>query len=279
MSKKKLLIHEVFEKVKKDFPAENTKNGWCKELVDYFEKKLGFIINERTFVRYYDACIRDNKEPNIKDIKILNKLSEYVGYKDFAHFSNTFIKKEEKEKSTTVRIDVDDNELFGKGIKIFITQHFNLPKLIQENGLGIAGIFIIGSVLLGTYKMPKGEDKTENDTELGIIGDAKVNRNCMYWDGTEYKVTSCEDRNPHREVIPIDTIKLQYFKKITRPDTLTEKNALGKTWYSKSDNVVEFFTMDGVNPENDKSLMIATKHMLRKHAGDSTKHFIDFRNQ
>ncbi|MDN5395221.1 MAG: hypothetical protein L0G05_01745, partial [Chryseobacterium sp.] len=75
MSKKKLLIHKVFEKARKDFPAESTKNGWCKELVDHFEKKLKFIINERTFVRYYDACLRDNIEPNIKDIKILNKLS------------------------------------------------------------------------------------------------------------------------------------------------------------------------------------------------------------
>ncbi len=100
----------------------------------------------------------------------------------------------------------------------------------------------------------------------------------MYWDGTEYKITSCEDRNPHREIIPIDTIKLNYFKKITRPDTLTVKNALGKVWYSKSDNVVEFFTMDGVNPDNDKGLLIATKHMLRKHAGDSTKQFIDFQH-
>lgn len=277
MSKKKLLIHEVFEKARKDFPAESTKNGWCKELVDLFEKKLKFIINEKTFIRYYDACIRDNNDPKIKDIKILNKLSEYVGYIDFAHFSNRFTKKEEKEKSTSVRIDVDDNdELFGKGIKIFITQHFNLPKFIQENGLGIIGIFLIGSVLLGNYKVPNGQDKKENGIGFSFISRPEVNRNCMYWDGTEYKITSCEDRNPHRQVIPIDTIKLNYFKKITRPDTLTIDNALRKSWYSKSDNVVEFFTMDGINPDNGKALEKATKHMLTKYAGDSVKQYVNF---
>ncbi|RTZ50229.1 hypothetical protein EJ377_10045 [Chryseobacterium arthrosphaerae] len=144
--------------------------------------------------------------------------------------------------------------------------------------MGIAGIFIIGSVLLGTYKMPKGEDKTESDTELGIRGGVKVNH-CMYWDGTEYKITFCEDKNPHRKVIPIDTIKLKYFKKITRPDTLTVKNALGKAWYSKSDNVVEFFTMDGVNPDNGKDLDIASKHMLTKYAGDSAKKYMNIPHQ
>lgn len=276
MSKKKLLIHEVFEKARKDFPAESTKNGWCKELVDHFEKKWKFIINEKTFVRYYDACIRDNNEPNIKDLKILNKLSEYVGYRDFTHFSNAFIKKEEKEKSTTVRIDVDDNdELFGKGIRIFITQHFNLPEFMKQNGLGVVGILLIGSVLLGNYNLPKRKDKVENVIGLSLFNDPVVERNCMYWDGTEYKITSCEDKNPHRQVIPIDTVKLKYFKKITRPDTLTVKNAFGKVWYSKSDNVVEFFTMDGINPDNGKELDITSKHMLTKYAGDSAKKYMN----
>ncbi|PWN65818.1 hypothetical protein [Chryseobacterium viscerum] len=263
MSKKKLLIHEVFEKARKDFPAESTKNGWCKELVDHFEKKLKFIINEKTFVRYYDACIRDNSEPNIKDIKILNKLSEYVGYIDFTHFSNTFIKKEEKEKSTTVRIDVDDNdELFGRGIKINITQYFNLPEFMKKNGLGIAGILLIGSILLGNYNLPRGKDKKEGGIRLGLFNELEVDRNCMYWNGTEYKITSCEDRNPHRQVIPIDTIKLNYFKKVTRPDTLTLGNSLGKVWCSKYNNEVNFFTMDGVNPDNKKELKLATDHMI-----------------
>ncbi|SIQ34972.1 MULTISPECIES: hypothetical protein [Chryseobacterium] len=268
MSKKKLLIHEVFEKARKDFPAENTKNGWCKELVDHFEKKLNFIINEKTFVRYYDACIRDSSEPNIKDIKILNKLSEYVGYVDFAHFSNTFIKKEEKEKSTTVKIDVDDNEeLFGKGIRIIITQYFNLPEFIKKNGLGITGIILIGSVLLGNYKLPKGNDKIQSG--LGFFGAMTVDKDCMFWDKSEYKLANCEDKNPLLNLIPKDTVQIKYFKRITRKDTLTVGNAMGKTWYSKFNGNVEFFTMDGVDPDTGRELRSSTPYIIGKYAGPS----------
>lgn len=125
----------------------------------------------------------------------------------------------------------------------------------QKNGMGIGALVLtlVAGLAYGggvdVFKSPK----------------------CMYWDGNEYKVTSCNDMNPKHKLIPIDTVRLKYFKKITRPDTLTVENGLGNSWYTKYDNEVEFFTMDGINPDNGKSLRDATEHMITKYAGENAQ--------
>ena len=58
----------------------------------------------------------------------------------------------------------------------------------------------------------------------------------------------------------------EMLKKITRPDTLTVENALGKVWYAKSNRRVEFFTHHGIHPENGKTLREATAYMIEKYA-------------
>jgi len=267
MSKKKLLIHEVFKKAQKDFPAENTKSGWASELSDYFDKELNFIINERTFVRYYNACIRDNGEPDIKDGLILNKLCQYLEYKDFLDFATTFIKEDERANKTTVKIKVDEHEeSFSEKLgNIFITitneQNFKMPEFVRQNGLGIAGVLLIGSLFIGNYYY-----SSKSKTPLGFFGPINE-KSCMYWDKNEYKLVDCEDKDPTRSLMPKDTIQLRYFKRITRKDTLTIDNALGRTWYSKYNGNVEFFTMDGVDPDNGRELRSSTPYIIDKYAG------------
>lgn len=96
-------------------------------------------------------------------------------------------------------------------------------------------------------------------------------KNHMYWNGNQYILTTIHDQDPSHEVIPAKSVLVNYFKKITRTDTLTIQNAVGKTWYSKHRNKVEFFTMDGVNPENGKELHPATEHMIEKYAGENAE--------
>lgn len=269
MSKKKLLIQEVFKQARSNFPAESTKTGWASELSDYFEKNLKFIINEKTFSRYYDACIRDNKDVNIKDMEILNKLSEYVGYKDFIDFSNTFVKKDEEANKTTVKITVDEDEQsisekFSKlNINITNQQHFKMPEFVKQNGLGIAGAFLVISVFIGNYYSSRGK----NNSPISFLGAYSDERTCMFWNDSEYKLTDCDDKNPLRSLIPKDTIRFKYFKRITRKDTLTVENAIGTTWYSKFNGNVEFFTMDGVDPDTGKELKASTVYIIDKYAG------------
>lgn len=88
----------------------------------------------------------------------------------------------------------------------------------------------------------------------------------MYWNGVEYRLTFKTDLNPKHTVIPLDTVKFKYFRKITRPDTLDIVNGLNNVWYSKYQNKVEFFTMDGVNPDNHKALKPVTERIIQIHA-------------
>ena len=276
MSKKKLLIHEIFKKAQEDFPNKDTKSGWASELSDYFEKTWNFIIHERTFVRYYNACIRDEREPDIKDSLILDKLSEYVGYKDFLDFSRTFVKKEADTNKTTIKITVDEDEEslsenFSKlNINITNEQHFKMPDFIKQNGLGILEIsfllcLVTGNVLFsGSKKMDNGYSPS-----LGFMSSMRpiTEKKYMYWDGEQYIGTDSMYVSPGITVVAMNSHKLKHFRRIMRKDTLTDVNALGKVWYSKYNNEVEFFTDDGEDPDNGKELRKATSLIIYKYAG------------
>lgn len=137
MSKKKLLIHEVFERIKEKSPKD-TKSGWAVDLADDLEKKLRFTLSAKTLSRYYDSYVAEIKEETGIENLILNKLSQYLDYKDFDDFSKTLIKKDDEAKSTTVKISVDEGEesIPRKISDIFITvtntlennQTFNVPE-------------------------------------------------------------------------------------------------------------------------------------------------------
>lgn len=268
MSKKKLLIHEVFRKAGED-SGRDTKNGLATYLWLYFKEDIGFEITERTFTRYYDTYIIGKGEEKDIHIDRLDKMSQYVGNKNFLDFSRTFVKKDEDANKTTVKIKVDDDEesLSEKISNIIINitneQHFKMPEFVKQNGLGIAGAFLIISVLIGNHY----SSSKKSDTPLSFFAASGDERSCMFWDENEYRLADCEDKNPHRSLIPKDTIQLRYFKRITRKDTLTIDNALGKTWYSKFNGNVEFFTMDGVDPDTGRELRACTAYIIDKYAG------------
>ncbi|WP_026902438.1 hypothetical protein [Pedobacter glucosidilyticus] len=90
-------------------------------------------------------------------------------------------------------------------------------------------------------------------------------KDCMYWDGVNYKSISCDQKLPNIQVIALDTFKLKHFKKITKPDTLTE-NCIRKMWYSKIDKEVEFFTTGGMHPEYpEKALKPISEYIFSKY--------------
>ncbi|WP_250252653.1 hypothetical protein [Chryseobacterium sp. Marseille-Q3244] len=268
MSKKKLLIHELFRKAREE-SGKDTKNGLASYLWVYFKEDIGFEINDKTFGRYYDTYIKEKDEEKDIHIDRLDKISQYVGYKDFLDFSRTFTKKEEETNKTTVKIKVDEDEeslsekLSNIIINITNEQHFKMPEFVKQNGLGIAGAFLIISVLIGNNY----NSKSKSNSPLSFFGTSADERSCMFWDDSEYKLGDCEDKNPQRSLIPKDTVQLKYFKRITRKDTLTVDNALGSTWYSKFNGNVEFFTMDGVDPDTGRELRASTAYIIGKYAG------------
>jgi hypothetical protein len=70
---------------------------------------------------------------------------------------------------------------------------------------------------------------------------------CMYWAGDRYEKIACNQKVGDTLVIPLDPDRLTHFRKITRPDTITE-NALGSIWYSNIHGVYECFTAPGNHP-------------------------------
>lgn len=69
----------------------------------------------------------------------------------------------------------------------------------------------------------------------------------MYWAKDHFQPIPCNQPVPNTLVVALDTVRVKNFKKITRPDTITNR-AKGNVWYSKIDNEIEFFTTGGEHP-------------------------------
>ncbi len=267
MSKKKLLIREVFEQAERE-SGKTSKNGLSLYLKVHLET-FNIYLDEKTFVRYYDAFVLEKGKEMEPDVDTLNKLSKYIGYTDFADFSRTFIKKDEDANKTTVKISVDKDEesitdrLSNIIINITNEQNFKMPEFIKKNGLGLMEMVLLVCLVTGNvvFSHPKKEKS------YGFAGSLPILK-CMYWDGSEYKLVDCNNKNPlYDDKIPVDEVKLKFFKRVLRKDTLTIENALGKTWYSKYNGDVQFFTKDGEDPDNGRELKKATAFMINKYAG------------
>jgi hypothetical protein len=71
---------------------------------------------------------------------------------------------------------------------------------------------------------------------------------CMFWAGDHYQQVPCNQKmGIDTLVIALDEEKLNSFKKITRADTIT-RNDIGRVWYIKHNNKVEFYTANGNYP-------------------------------
>ncbi len=274
MSKKKLLINEVFEQARRE-SEKTTKSGLACYLHLCFIDNLKFYdISEKTFIRYYEDFVEGNSSRNIEPER-LNKMSQYIGYKDFTDFSRTFIRNDEKKNLTTVKISVDqDEEIISErlskiNINIINEQHFKMPEFVRQNSFGLVGMFMLGSFLIGNYYCSSGN--INRNEPLSFFKVAAYEKSCMYWNENEYKPADCKDGNPLLTLVPKDTVQIKYFKRITRKDTLTVENALGRTWYSKVNGNVEFFTMDGIDPENKRELKRSTAYIIRKYSGKKSE--------
>lgn len=116
-------------------------------------------------------------------------------------------------------------------------------------------------------KKPIIENKKDNNAEDKISTvyiPAKKEMQCMYWKDDHYQEAFCDDENVPASLIAIDENLVENFKKITFPDTITEKS-VGKIWYLKSDGKIEFFTHEGNHPTNHRKLKKMTKYILDKH--------------
>ncbi|KQS92993.1 hypothetical protein [Chryseobacterium sp. Leaf394] len=246
------------------------------EILDRFSEYLGFnnfenfanngetvsdVFSEETFVKSFVNAKNDSdSKENIIHITIQNiiKVPEFLtkhkgmslGVLGIILAGAGFTKFNQPEKIDTPETLISQN--------IETPQESKFSDNTQPKN-GEAGIH---------YHTISQENKSDQALPKMMALESK---NHMYWNGYRYVLTFIDDKNPSHNVVPADDVLVNYFQKIKRPDTLNPNNGIGKTWYSKHQNKVEFFTMDGKNPENHKELRPATEHILLKYAGENAE--------
>jgi hypothetical protein len=153
-------------------------------------------------------------------------------------------------------------------IIITVTPTVFFSDVFKKNGLGIIEmtfvlLMVTGGVVFSNNKIPK---------PLGWMsgwGAPATDKPYMYWDKDRYMATDSSSIHSRAEVLPMHSYAFINMKKIMRPDTLTVDNAMGKVWYDKSNNHVEFFTSFGKHPENEKTLKQVSEHILEIYAGEN----------
>jgi hypothetical protein len=91
------------------------------------------------------------------------------------------------------------------------------------------------------------------------------NERCMYWAGDHYQAISCSQKLGDTLVVALDSVKLNNFKRITDPDTITQKSK-GVVWYVKVKGNIEFYTSGGYHPVDPQlRLKPITDYIINKY--------------
>lgn len=257
LPERKKLLEDVFEKVSNETP-ETSFSGITKYLERTLFDDYRITLSYKSFETYYKAIVEREEDYNIKPI-ILDDLSRYLGFESFNDYCSGW-------KSFEYKIH---QALSNLVITVINKPILKMPEfLIKQSSLGIGGFIIVALFLTGNVYLSNKKNNQESSTSFGFLSSApEKKKECMYWDKSQYRLAYCDDKDPHKELKPLDTVVLKYFKMITRKDTLTVDKAFGKVWYSKYNGNVEFFTMDGINPENGKDLRFATEYMIDTYGG------------
>ncbi len=104
-----------------------------------------------------------------------------------------------------------------------------------------------------------------------VVQNRGTGEGCMYWASDHYERVACNEKHGDTLVIALDTFRLKHFKKINDPDTITQ-NSIGRVWYIKIDNQIEYFTSDGdYPPEPNRKLKPITLYMIKAHIHPDVK--------
>ncbi|WP_411898324.1 hypothetical protein [Elizabethkingia occulta] len=272
---KRILVLNVFEKVKNE-TSNRSKRSIAEYINIHFQQEFGYSRNERTYIRYYDNLVINDKNYPIDELTLLH-MSKYLSFNNYEDFCERMgsERNEENNYRKIIIITID-----GRQITIIINpdpsiDSFNLSDFFtKQSRTGILGIILIIGTLVGSLGSLQHKSKQLKGSSLinlimnGTADNPEATR-CMYWNDSTYTATACDDKTLYRNIVPIDSLDLKNFKKITKPDTLTPENALGKIWYSKRWNKVEFFTTTnrkGTNPKNGATLRPVTEKIIEKHA-------------
>lgn len=226
----------LFFQIKKD---DDLRTGIQKFDADKFRPIKNFI----------DGKTENPSQVNIELIAILLDFNP----RPFSKFSksnlseNATIQKEEELKSFVET----KNEVVARNDTEIAIKNESATYLSKNNLIRKVGI---GSLVVLSF--------------FGVKNTFFKEKECMQWQEDHYVRVECKSQklgfsNYSEAVIPYDEIEFQR-KKITVCDTTTfVRNEKPIIWYSKKNNVVDFFNMNGENPENGADLRKVTTHIIK----------------
>ncbi len=290
LPQKKKLIEEVFQKAS-DNTTERSFSGILKSLENTLLEDYKISLSYNTFKTYYTHLVEKDEDYNIKPM-ILDDLSIYLGYNNFREYCAEWktVEYSVHESVSKVVINVINKPLL------------RMPEFVtRQSGIGALGVLVVGGLFLGkSYWHEESEiaevsgaspavelldsrasvakpyaiqEKHSGEPKIIAVVDRQVGKPLekqeyyMYWNGERFIATAEADLGAEFRVLPMDERQIRFFKKITKPDTIT-RSSIRKIWYSKKNNVVEFFTADGRNPENDAELHQLSEHIFKKYIAD-----------
>ena len=265
------MSYKTFENYYKNIVEKNSDYNTKPYYLDDLSKYLG----HRDFRNFcYEVEQKDLNNPQ-SAVRITVNDKDVADKKNVDPVSNVFV-------------NITNSPIFS--IPEFVTKH--------RNGIGLIGFLLIGgwlmnkqlslshnndklnlsSIMDSVAVMPTSNEreeirtpqpifqvlqKTEKQPEKKQI--SSENTKYMYWNGAEYKELENSNNSPQEyHLIELDKDKLQAFKKITLTDTIT-LNSVGRIYYSKYQNKLEFFTASGTNPNNGKHLKPTTAYIIQKY--------------
>lgn len=308
MKLKRLLLQMAYDKARTELP-DGSITTLAAYLNACIEERFGFAKNERTFVRYYKSLVVHNKDYMIDAVTLdqLSSYLGFKDYSDFN--SEMAAKTDADVTPLKVTVSDGENSVSDvsdalSNIVIHITNSpvFTLPQFITQhkNGFGLLGILLVAGLMVnqaGYFQTPAtslslaeyNKDSTASALQspdnvkrimqspdrpsdsYGMTGTQRIVRKkeCMYWNEDRFQEAFCDQNIPGVSLIALDRQLYTSLKKITVPDTLTVQNAIGKVWYDKSDNQLDFFMGHGLHPVNGKTLKPITKHIINKYIEES----------
>lgn len=198
----------------------------------------------------------DTKKPNYKVVEMLAWLIDfeprpYNPTIDYSIFLPGELHKPDSIGGDTGNEQTNESATaFGSNTPTSNPSSQTQPIKWKNIAIASASTLVLG--FAGYKALDNGKDRT---------GDAA----CMYWNGQQYVRTDCLPKGGDTIVIPFDKQRLENFRRITRPDTITS-HSVGKLYCIKINNQYEYYTAGGVHPlDRNRDLKRLTKYILDHH--------------
>ncbi len=255
----KKLILKVFDKARKELYSKGVKAPSNHQLAihvsDFITDEVDFSITKKSIGTYYKSALvaTDSEDINISQIKVVNGLCQYLGFKNYEEF----IKGDSEEIDEIIYVTRNPNEkgtiiVRPKSNKLFVWLSNATTSNIKIIWITVL-VFIIGASTVIYY--------TSNSTRW------------MIWNEDHYEEAHFNQNQLSKGDLKIyKEERIKDFKKII-PNCNTvffKTDGTENLWYGKNSmGVLEYFTDLGLHPETGKTLKRITMHMIKKHICDT----------